>query len=139
MTNKSAPVIVVGVDGSECSAAAVQWAASYATMTGGSLLLVTAWHLPAAYGVPIGYDGFDPEEDARKVVEAAAASLDLPSGRVTAKVAPGPAGDVLIRNAEHAALLVVGSRGHGTLAAALLGSTSSYLVHHATCPVVVVR
>jgi nucleotide-binding universal stress UspA family protein len=139
MTNNTGPVIVVGADGSQCSTDAVKWAASYATATGGLLLLVTAWHLPAAYGVPIGFDGFDPEEDARKVVEAAAADVDLPSDRVTTKVAPGPAGDALIRCAEHADLLVVGSRGHGTLAAALLGSTSAYLVHHATCPVVVVR
>ncbi|ONI84755.1 hypothetical protein ALI22I_30085 [Saccharothrix sp. ALI-22-I] len=45
----------------------------------------------------------------------------------------------LLRFAEHAQLLVVGTRGHGALTGALLGSTSQALVHHSPCPVAVVR
>jgi nucleotide-binding universal stress UspA family protein len=46
---------------------------------------------------------------------------------------------VLVDAAEGAELLVVGSRGHGGLAEALLGSVGQYCVHHAPCPVVIMR
>jgi nucleotide-binding universal stress UspA family protein len=131
--------IVVGVDGSPCSRVALQWAEDYAAKTGGALKLVTAWHWPMSYGVPVAYEGFDPEEDARKIAEAAKADLSLPLDRVTTVVEQGPPGDILIATAGDGALLVVGTRGHGGFAGALLGSTSSYCVHHAHCPVVVVR
>lgn len=133
------PAVVVGVDGSPCSKAALQWAVDYATKVGASLTLVTAWHWPTSYGVPLAYEGFDPEEDARKVVEAAKADVPLPLDRVTTVIAQGQPGDVLVASAKGDALLVVGTRGHGGFAGALLGSTSTYCVHHAGCPVVVVR
>lgn len=131
--------VVVGIDGSPCSRVALRWAEDYAARIGGSLTLVTAWHWPMSYGVPLTYEGFDPEEDARKVVEAAKADVDLPSDRVKTIIGKGPAGDVLVDASDKAAVLVVGTRGHGGVASALLGSTSSYCVHHARCPVVVVR
>lgn len=133
------PRVVVGVDGSSASRVALRWAEDYATLADVSITLVTAWHWPMSYGVPVAYEGFDPEEDARKVVEAAAADLSISPDRVSTVVAQGQPGDVLVSAGGKDALLVVGSRGHGVLAGALLGSTSSYCVHHATCPVVVVR
>jgi nucleotide-binding universal stress UspA family protein len=131
--------VIVGIDGSPCSQAALRWAEDYAKTTNTSLTLVTAWHWPTSYGIPVAYEGFDPEEDARKVVEAAAADVDLARDRVTTVIAQGQPGDVLVSAAKTGDLLVVGSRGHGVLAGAVLGSTSSYCVHHANCPVVVVR
>jgi len=133
------PRVVVGIDGSSASRVALRWAEDYATLADVSITLVTAWHWPMSYGVPVAYEGFDPEEDARKVVEAAAADLSISPDRVSTVVAQGQPGDVLVSAGGKDALLVVGSRGHGVLAGALLGSTSSYCVHHATCPVVVVR
>jgi nucleotide-binding universal stress UspA family protein len=49
-----------------------------------------------------------------------------------------PAG-VLLKEAEQADMIVVGSRGHGGFANLLLGSVTQQVVHHAPCPVVVVR
>jgi nucleotide-binding universal stress UspA family protein len=58
---------------------------------------------------------------------------------VRAVLAEGDARDVLAKASGNAALLVVGSRGAGPIREVLLGSVSSYCVHHASCPVVVVR
>ena len=54
-------------------------------------------------------------------------------------VTEGRAGPVLAGAAEGADLLVVGCRGHGGLAETLLGSVGQYCVHHAPCPVVIMR
>lgn len=58
---------------------------------------------------------------------------------VTGEVAEGHPAEVLLKAAAGADLLVVGSRGHGGFAGMLLGSVSSHAVHHAHCPVLVVR
>jgi nucleotide-binding universal stress UspA family protein len=108
-------------------------------LAGVNVTLVTAWHWPTSYGIPVAYEGFGPEEDARKVVEAGAADMSIPRDRIKTVVEQGSAGDVLVAAAKPGDVLVVGSRGHGSLAGALVGSTSAYCVHHATCPVVVVR
>lgn len=131
--------VVVGIDGSDCSRAALRWADEYAKLADVNVTLVTAWHWPTSYGIPVAYEGFDPEEDARKVVEAGAADMSIPRDRIKTVVEQGSAGDVLVAAAKPGDVLVVGSRGHGSLAGALVGSTSAYCVHHATCPVVVVR
>jgi nucleotide-binding universal stress UspA family protein len=132
------PVVVVGVDGSTNADAAVQWAQHYAESTGAVLRLVVAWDWPMSYGYPMVFDGFDPEADAVKVAEKAAANLALPQSRVETLVRQGPAGEVLVTAGSDADLLVVGRRGHHAVVG-LLGSVSAYCVHHATTPVVVVR
>ena len=58
---------------------------------------------------------------------------------VTAEAKPGHAARVLCDASEHAAYVVVGSRGRGAFAGMLLGSTSQGVLHHARCTVVVVR
>lgn len=131
--------VVVGVDGSPDSQVAVQWAEHYAKLAGADLTLVTAWHWPTSYGVPMAWEGWDPAVDAEQVIGKAAAEVSLPDDRVHQLVQCGAAGDVLVHASRDALLLVVGTRGHGPVAAAALGSVSTYCVHHATCPVVVVR
>ncbi|HEU5109132.1 MAG TPA: universal stress protein, partial [Micromonosporaceae bacterium] len=54
-------------------------------------------------------------------------------------VIPGHAGDALVRHSAHADLLVIGTRGHGSLASLLLGSTAEHCARYARCPVMVVR
>jgi nucleotide-binding universal stress UspA family protein len=128
-----------GVDGSEPAGAALQWAERYVIAVGGSLRLVTAWHWPMSYGFPLVVEGFDPEADARKVLIDARDRLSVPAERVSVGVQRGPAGDVLVQASADADLLVVGSRGHGGFTGTLLGSVSSHCVHHAHCPVALVR
>lgn len=132
------PEIVVGIDGSPSGKAALHWAEEYAEAIGAKLTLVTVWHWPTSYGVPLAYDGFDPERDARKTLEAAKAELGGIGEHTRLVTAEGHAGKVLTDAATDAAALVVGTRGHG-LASIGLGSTSTYCVHHAHCPVIVVR
>ena len=137
MTNRKN--VVVGVDGSPDGMAALRWAEDYASATDAELTLVTAWHWPTSYGVPMAWEGWDPAVDAQKVVDKAATEITLSEDRVHAHIECGAAGEILVRASKDAGLLVVGTRGHGTLAGTLLGSVSGYCVHHAECPVVVVH
>lgn len=133
------PVVVVGVDGSADSSCALRWAAHYAEQAGANLLLVTAWQWPRSYGAPVMWPAYQPDEEARSVVEQARASVHLNGGTVDVAVREGRPGMVLVDLTTHAAALVVGSQGHGVVAEAVLGSVSAYCVRHAHCPVVVVR
>jgi nucleotide-binding universal stress UspA family protein len=139
MTAQEEAAIVVGVDGSECGTKALRWAEEYARLRGVSLLLVTAWQWPTSYGTPLTSVGFDPEGDAKRTVEDALSTVTLPPGQVRTLVKQGHAGSVLVHAAAGALLLVVGTRGHGAFAGALLGSTGNYCVHHASGPVTIVR
>ncbi len=135
------PRIVVGVDGLESSTAALRWAIHQAKLTGAVVEAVTAWHIPAGTGWAPPADWPDYEDDARSVLcEAIAEMCALdPEVQVCPRVVEGRAGQVLVEAAEGAELLVVGCRGHGGLTEALLGSVGQYCVHHAPCPVVIMR
>lgn len=136
---ETAARIVVGVDGSSQSDKAVAWAAAQAQLTGANLELVTAWTYPMSYGVSLTSVGFDVEGEAHTVISKSVANIDLPHGRITTLVVNGPAAPALVKQSVGAALLVVGSRGHGGFEDLVLGSVSTYCVHHAHCAVVVVR
>jgi nucleotide-binding universal stress UspA family protein len=140
------PRIVAGVDGSDSSASALRWAIRQAGLTGASVDAVIAWHYPdlASSGMAVGaveptYGFF--RENAEKIAADAISSTLDPAGDVPvgARVAQGHAAQVLLDASAGASLLVVGSRGHGGFAEALLGSVSQHCVQHALCPVVVVR
>ena len=133
------PLIVVGVDGSPESLKAVEWAAGYAKASAGTLELLTTWAHPVSYGLPLSVGGLDLEARAREMVEKVAADVDLPPEQVRITVVNAAAPTELVRRSHEADLIVVGPRGHGGFAELLLGSVSAYCVHHAQCPVVVVR
>jgi nucleotide-binding universal stress UspA family protein len=136
--------IVVGVDGSAASRAALTWAVRQAALTGAMVDAIIAWRQPTVYRYPLP---LAPETSARelatRVLDSAiyevAQGLDGSAAEVTPKVLEGNAASVLLHAAADADLLVVGSRGHGGFAGALLGSTSQHCVSHAACPVVVIR
>jgi nucleotide-binding universal stress UspA family protein len=134
--------IVVGVDGSGSSRAALAWALGQARATGGVLEVVTAWEIPLAIRNPWP-PGLttDFQELAKKAQAEAIESLPGTTDHVEirSKIVEGNAADVLLDAASGADLLVVGSHGHGGFMRALLGSVGQHCVHHATCPVVVIR
>jgi len=138
-TDIARPHIVVGVDGSSESVRATAWAAEQARATGGTLELLIVWARPMSYGLPLVVGGYSPEDEAQGVVEKAASGIDLPAQRLRTSVVNGAPAVVLVERSKSADLLVVGSRGHGGFAEMLLGSVSDHCVHHASCPVVVVR
>jgi len=133
--------IVVGVDGFESSAAALRWAIHQAKLTGAVVEAVTAWHVPPSSGLVAVTDMPDYQDDARMILTEAIAQTCMldPDVEVRPRVVEGRAGPVLAEAAEGADLLVVGNRGHGGLAEALLGSVGQYCAHHASCPVVIMR
>lgn len=129
---------MVGVDGSDASVEAVQWAVRYAGLVGADVEAVTTWAFPVASGALL--DTIDWEQNARDIQHAALAQA-LPDGSdhvIRTIVEEHPAA-ALVAAAVGAELLVVGSRGHGAFAGMLLGSVSQHVVAHAPCPVVVVR
>lgn len=138
--------IVVGVDGSQSSKAALAWAVGEARLTGAAVEAVIAWHYPVMVGgVPFAPIGVVESEGygtfAAKVLNDAIAETVAPDGpvKVSSVVSEGSAAQVLLDAAKDADMLVVGSRGHGGFAGALLGSVSQACVHHAQCPVVIIR
>lgn len=140
------PRIVVGVDGSASSITAMRWAMRQAELTGTSVDAVIAWHYPVAaagYGwAPVGMEQtYDFQEVAEKLLADAISNAVDPASEVSVRshVIEGIPARVLLDAAAGAELVVVGSRGHGGLAEALLGSVSQHCVQHATCPVVVIR
>lgn len=135
--------IVVGVDGSAGSLAALRWAVAHAAARGLALHVVTAWDFPieSTYGDMATGGDFHPVLAAEKVLATALADAGVSTDDDTITTAPvqGHPAEVLLEMAQTCELLVVGSRGHGKVLGALLGSVSHYLAGHAPCPVVVVK
>jgi len=134
--------ILVGIDGSPTSVAALQWAARQADMTGSTLEIVMTWEWPTSYGwaVPVP-TGFDPEVDVRRVLKSNVDDLqkDHPGLRIESRVLHGHPAPLLVEASKGADLLVVGSRGHGEFVGMLIGSVGEYCATNAHCPVLVHR
>jgi nucleotide-binding universal stress UspA family protein len=137
--------VVVGVDGSAQSAAAIDFGFRYAELTGAAVTAVLAWHDPKSTGpgdmlFPV-FDVEVLEQDSAAVLGEAVAgqAVDHPDVKVTEQLVHGAAANVLVDASQHAQLLVVGSRGRGRFRGLLLGSVSRAVLHHAQCPVAVVR
>lgn len=134
--------ILLATDGSEDAATAGRAAADLAARTGAELHLVHAWHEPAGVlPAPIPAKLF--EQDARRLLdkeaERVAAGGDAKIART--HLAKDHPVDAILRLADQlrTGLIVLGSRGRGPLRRLVLGSVSEGVVHHARCPVLVVR
>lgn len=136
----TAGAIVVGVDGSEPSIAALRYAAKMADLLSSSVTAVTCWRYPPSYDtfVPIEWS---PESDAEQVLAEAIATAfgAAPPSGLRSVVRRGQAAAVLIEESADARMLVIGSRGLGGFTGLLLGSVSAACAAHARCPVLVLR
>lgn len=138
--------IVVGADGSPAGNAALRWAIRHAELTGDAVEAVIVWQFPVI-GASYGWAGVAVTEgmDLRAIAEKTLsqvideATAHDPAVTIEPRVIEGYPASVLVEQSADADLLVVGSRGHGTFAEALLGSVSQHCSHHASCPVVIVR
>lgn len=134
--------VVVGVDGSGPSHAAIARGAWEARRRGGRLLLVQG-RLSGAGSAP-GPEGKDDNEQVVAAEELLCETTvwvrdAYPDLIVSAKAVAASGGRALVEESESAALIVVGSRGAGGFPGVTLGSVADQVVTHARCPVVVVR
>lgn len=141
MTNTTEHPVVVGIDGSERSRVALQWAAGLARARDLSLSAVTAWNYPAALMMPMVGAPALPADDFR---DAAQMRLDAtieatPTDPAVGErhVVMGSPRSVLTEATDEASVLVMGRTGTTRITRAWLGSTAAYCVRHAECPVVI--
>lgn len=135
-------VILVGVDGSPESLAALDWAIGWAQAGGGRVHIICAYSLPsfAASSLDGGYAALDDrsiKEGAQAVIDEALEHTRDSGVEITSSLEPGDPTGILVDMSRDVSLVVVGTRGGGGFADRLLGTVSSALPAHAFCPVVV--
>jgi nucleotide-binding universal stress UspA family protein len=132
--------IIVGIDGTDASHDAVDWAANEARLRQVPLHVLHAW-LGETLHAPAGRETRLTRDAGAEALEAAAeqAGLHHPELEVTTELVDGYAREALVAASEEADLLVLGTRGSGGFPRLLVGSTSLHVSSHALCPVVVVR
>ncbi|UNN01758.1 universal stress protein [Rhodococcus opacus] len=131
--------VVVGVDGSRCSVAAVADAFRFAGRFDAPLIAVHSWRSDFPHDTENAAVGVGAcRREGAVLAESLAGWVErYPDVVVREIVESGGAGEVLLRWCEDAQLLVVGSHGHGALGRAILGSTSQDMLHRAHCPVMI--
>ena len=138
--------VVVGVDGSPGARAALVWAMADAARRGAAVEVVSAFPVEIYWGDPVLIDErrieavrADTEVRVRALVDEVRSEAGGGDVVVDVTVVPGPAAHGLLTAADGADLVVVGSRGRGSVASTVLGSVALHAVTHARCPVVVVQ
>ncbi len=137
--------VVVGIDGSELSLDATRLAFEEASMRHAGLTLLHVWNAPeydtAGIVMPDTLMLEEAHTDELRAMAETVAGLGekYPDVQVEQRLRQGRPAKVLADASRGAALVVVGSRGHGGFKSMLLGSTSRSLLHHAQCPVLIVR
>ena len=149
--------IVVGVDGSPGSDAALRWALEEARLRHAPVRVVHAYQVPQTAPVDAGVGIAGPthhpvfsaedlerleaaaEQEAQGVIESSLERAGEAAKGLTIERAPlaGPPAEMLIAAGREAVLLVLGTRGHGGFVGLLLGSVSQQLAQHPPCPVVI--
>ncbi|MGA0010820.1 MAG: universal stress protein [Candidatus Nanopelagicales bacterium] len=141
----AASTIVVGIDGSPLSLAALDFAFEMADRRGWSVRAVHAWEVPAydVIAAPSGPPPFDVEEfeaaEQRAFAESLAGQRERhPTVTVEEVVTKGQSARAILEASKDAALIALGTRGRGEFLGALLGSVSQGVLHRAKVPVAVI-
>jgi len=133
--------IIVGVDGSDASIAALHEAQHLAKPLGAEVVATAFWDYPPVYEgyVAMGITGF--EEAAGRILKKSVEKAfgEAQPDNVHSRLVQGHPRQGLIEASRNADMIVVGRRGHGGFGGLLLGSVSSACVAHAHCPVLVVH
>ena len=142
------PGIIVGVDGSDHSRRALGWALREAVRHHAALTVISVQRAPARPATEVYWPVLEhPErgldEDAarravRDLVDKAASESGDPAPEVIVIVTTGNPAEELVRAAQDADMVVIGTHGSGGFASLLMGSVSNQVAHHAACPVVLV-
>ncbi len=133
--------IVVGVDGSDPSRAALRWAVEEARLRGAQLEVLLVAGVPRTYLDPVIFPPppvAEIREAEREHLQQIINSVDTSGCTVEPIVAVGGAAPLLCEASQGASLVVVGSRGYGGFKGLLLGSVAQQVLAHAHCPVAVV-
>jgi nucleotide-binding universal stress UspA family protein len=136
--------IVVGVDGSTGSRAALRWALDEGVVRKATVEVLHAWQVPFLGIEPIAASAIEPEsfeQAGREVLDAALADVSptgSPAPEVEQVLVSGPAPTALLAAATDADLVVLGGPPSTGLARLTVGSVARQVIHHAPCPVVVV-
>lgn len=132
--------VIVGIDGSESSVAALRYAARIADALDAPLEAVTTWYYSSITGAELVIE-WTPELLAKDTLAKAIDSAfgGAPPARLIRTVAGGMPAPTLIEMSKTCEMLVLGNRGHGGFVGLLLGSVSAACVRHAHAPVLVVR
>lgn len=134
--------IVVGIDGSRTSIAALEYACQRAESTGETVVALHAWRVRAPSTDVWKAEARSVDTTERELLLAesiAGVRVDHPDVRLEQEVVAVAPDDSLVDASASASLVVVGSRGLGFFSGLLLGSVSQAVLHRATCPVAVVR
>ncbi|MEU7780949.1 universal stress protein [Micromonospora parva] len=137
--------VLVAVDGSDASRRAADVAADTAVSLGVPLVAVHAYRHPGSSGPgdmqPLVYDEAKLHREQERMLAGWLTGLteDHRGLRLTCQATRGRPGTVLAEASRSAQLAVVGGRGRGEVTGLLLGSVSQSMLHHAQCPVMVVR
>jgi nucleotide-binding universal stress UspA family protein len=137
------PGIIVGVDGSEHSRRALEWAVREAALRHAPLTVISVHPALVSYWgavtLPEGtLDHDQAVQQVQAVVDKAVGGLPGTPPQVTVQVTPGSPATEIINAAQDADMVVVGTRGAGGFARLRMGSVSSQVAQHAPCPVVVI-
>jgi len=144
VSHPAAARIVVGVDGSGGSDAALEFACRRAELTGEDVVVLHGWRDGGATGttrreVPGEFMARIAEEERLLSEAVAGVQAEHPDVRLEPEAIPVVSWRALADASGAATLVVVGSRGRGAFSGMLLGSVSQQVLHHAQCPVAVVR
>ena len=137
--------VLVGLDASVSARAALQWAANYARSTGAGLRAIHVLEWPEVHDMYVTSviedlmysDDSNVDRGCRNEIRHIFREID-PRPEWRLEFGQGKHGRLLVNEAAHARILVVGTREHVGLGRLLVGSTSHYCLTHAPCPVVAV-